>query len=271
MFLEFWLNSVAVILGLIEALFPHNAMIPDPPPLGSLRLATPDDVMRLGVVCTASFYYSEEFTWERIYHDQYPQSTIVHYRNEAVEFINEPEFITLVIEDDYDTDESSKTNATIPEDNGWEPPEKGTKVVVGMAVWKLESGSKRIGRFQNLTGNFPDVPEYDYKDVDMKRTEDFAKIVEAAEEKYIHGLPAMERIAVHPAYWRRGHGTQLAAWGVKLSDIDGVDQGVLANSMGQKLFEHVGYELLDVISVPGDTRNPKGTDFAVLKHTAQPQ
>lgn len=207
MFLQFWLNSVAVVLGLIEALFSNNAMIADPPPLGSLRLATPDDVMRLGVVCTASFYYSEEFTWERIYHDQYPQSTIVHYRHEAVEFINEPEFIALVIEDDYDTDESSKTNATIPDDNGWEPPENGTKVIVGLGVWKLESGSKRIGQFQNLTGilysnilyffsslghvldlisytgNFPDLPEYDHKDVDKKRTEDFAQIVEAAEKK----------------------------------------------------------------------------------------
>ncbi len=35
---------------------------------GALRLATPEDVLRLGVVCTEAFRYSDQFIWERPYH-----------------------------------------------------------------------------------------------------------------------------------------------------------------------------------------------------------
>ncbi|KAK4223411.1 hypothetical protein QBC38DRAFT_459353 [Podospora fimiseda] len=238
------------------------------PSFGSLKLASPDDVLRLGVVCTAGFRYSEQFIWERTAHAQYPQSTMNWFRQEVMEFIRKPEFIALVALDDYDPDESSKTEAIIPVDNGWTPPKAGTPVVVGLGVWRLQPGSPRIGKYQNETGPYPDVPEYDYKDLDRKRSQAFAHVCIEAGKKYFEGLSEMERIVVHPAYWRRGHGSTIAKWGVQLADIDSVDQGVLATSMGADLFRHVGYELITDLHVEGDEKNPEGVTFAALKHTA---
>lgn len=86
--------------------------------------------------------------------------------------------------------------------------------------------------------------------------------------RYFHGLSSMERIVVHPAYWRRGHGSAVARWGVALSDIDQLDQGVVATSMGAKLFKHVGYEWLIDLHVKGDDTNPEGVMFSLLKHKA---
>ncbi|KAL6399312.1 hypothetical protein AUP68_17858 [Ilyonectria robusta] len=78
----------------------------------------------------------------------------------------------------------------------------------------------------------------------------------------------MARIVVHPAYWRRGHGSAVARRGVALSDIDQLDQGVAATSMGAKLFKHVGYEWLTDLHVKGDDTNPEGVMFSLLKHKA---
>lgn len=79
----------------------------------------------------------------------------------------------------------------------------------------------------------------------------------------------MERIVVHPAYWRRGYGSTIAKWGVDLADIDGVDQGVLATSIGADLFRNVGYRPITDLHVEGDERDPEGVTFAALKHTAK--
>lgn len=136
----------------MEAVSSSSPSLPPPPSFGSLRLASPRDILRLGIVCTASFRYSEQFDWERTHHEQFPQSTIVWYRHSMAEFIRSPRHIVLVAVDSYDPDESSKTKAIIPEDNGWKPPDAGAEVVVGIGVWQLEASSPRIGQFQNDDG-----------------------------------------------------------------------------------------------------------------------
>lgn len=124
-------------------------LLPDPSAFRKIRLATPEDVLRLGIICTASFRYSEQFIWERPYHAEYPQDTIVFFRHEVRSLIEDPKMIVAVAVDEYDPEESSKTGATIPVDSGWTPPDRGDEVVVGIAVWQLEPGSKRIGHFQS--------------------------------------------------------------------------------------------------------------------------
>jgi len=118
--------------------------LPLPPPFGSLRLTSPRDILKLGIVCTASFRYSEQFDWERTHHEQFPQSTMVWYRHSMADFICSPRHIVLVAVDSYEPDESSKTKAIIPADNGWKPPEAGSEVVVGIGVWRLETLSRCI-------------------------------------------------------------------------------------------------------------------------------
>lgn len=76
----------------------------------------------------------------------------------------------------------------------------------------------------------------------------------------------MERVVVHPAYWKKGHGSKIAKWGVDLADLDNADQGVLATSMGANLFRHVGYEFITNLHVDGDGCDPEGVTFEALRH-----
>ena len=54
----------------------------------------------------------------------------------------------------FDPHEAKKSSAIIPPDNTAETPKTGEKVVVGVASWKLEEGSKRVGQFRNHTGSY---------------------------------------------------------------------------------------------------------------------
>ena len=128
-------------------------MVPLTPGLGKLRIASPADILRLGIVCTAGFWYSEHFHWVRPYHAQYPLDTITFFQHEVAGLLENPEFIVLAAVDAYDPQESEKTEATIPAGHGWQIPEAGEEVVVGLAVWKLEPNSKRYGQYRNDTGS----------------------------------------------------------------------------------------------------------------------
>ena len=77
----------------------------------------------------------------------------------------------------------------------------------------------------------------------------------------------MAALVVHPAYWRRGHGTDLVHWGQKLSAFDDVPQGVSAAGMGEKLYSHLGYEFVERISKPGDEDDQQGMTTAVMLYS----
>ncbi len=126
--------------------------LPATPPFGALRLASPEDIPRLGIVCVAGFIYAEPFQWERPYHAQHPLSTILFFRRDVEEFVQSPRHVVLVALDKYEPDELSKTKAVIPESHGWVPPAPGDEVVVGLAIWRLEDGSKRLGQLWNNKG-----------------------------------------------------------------------------------------------------------------------
>ncbi|KAI8317306.1 hypothetical protein K4K59_008605 [Colletotrichum sp. SAR11_240] len=122
------------------------------PPLGALRVASPREILRIGIVAAAGFRYSPVFDWERPYHEKFPTDTLLSYRREFVSCLKSPEHIVLVALDKFDPEEGSKSRIIIPENNGWEVPNAGDEVVVGVACWKLQPGSSRIGDFQNDTG-----------------------------------------------------------------------------------------------------------------------
>ncbi len=56
-----------------------------------------------------------------------------------------------------------------------------------------------------------------------------------------------------------------------LSDIDRVNQGVLATTMGAALFTHMGYEHLDDVHVEGDKEALEGMSLAVLRYNFESQ
>jgi hypothetical protein len=76
----------------------------------------------------------------------------------------------------------------------------------------------------------------------------------------------MEAVVVHPAYWGRAHGGNLVKWGMELSRIDKVKQGVLASKMGRDLYSKLEWEEMAEICLKGDEIVPQGVSSAVMKY-----
>ena len=129
-----------------------SIMFPLVPELGALRPVLCSDIPRIGIVATAGFRYSPVFQWERPYHEKYPEDTFNSYKDLFSKIIQDPQYIVLAAEDRFDPDEAKKSSAKILPDNEAKTPKAGEKVIVGVACWKLEEGSKRVGQFGNITG-----------------------------------------------------------------------------------------------------------------------
>lgn len=71
-------------------------------------------------------------------------------------------------------------------------------------------------------------------------------------------------LVVHPAYWRRGFGTELVEWGRDLARQERVVQGVVASSSGEGLCARLGFEKVGWASIEGDTGRPEGLSLAVM-------
>ncbi|RMJ14070.1 hypothetical protein BHE90_009418 [Fusarium euwallaceae] len=247
-------------------------MAPTPaPPFGLLRLASPADILRIGIVAAAGFRYSPVFDWERPKHAKFPQDTLLSYRHEFSSVIKSPEHIVLIATDKFDPNEGEKTSAIIPPDNGWvaPKPDDGDEVIVGVACWKLQPGSEREGSFQNDDAPYPELPENPKRDMDKDHCDALDECCEAAEERHFQGLATMEMVVVHPAYWRRGHGGRLARWGIDLAKLDEVCQGVIAAKMGKSLYLSLGYENLEDLHLDGDEVVPQGVDVSVMQYHAK--
>lgn len=106
--------------------------LPTAPPLGSLRLAKPSDILRIGIVATAGFRYLPVFRWERPYHARFPEDTLLSCRTQFMNALKDDDKIVLVAEDAFVPNENDFTEAIIPADNGWLAPAAGEPVVVGL-------------------------------------------------------------------------------------------------------------------------------------------
>ena len=72
---------------------------------------------------------------------------------------------------------------------------------------------------------------------------------------------------VHPAYWKRGHGSTLVTWGMNLANIDHINQGVIAARSGEKLYAALGYSLLEELRLAGDEEAPEGLRCATMVYS----
>lgn len=75
----------------------------------------------------------------------------------------------------------------------------------------------------------------------------------------------MERLVVHPAYWKRGHGTQLAQWGLDLAKVDSIKQGVISAEMGKDLYLTMGFTNLEDLHIDGDEVVPQGVTVSAME------
>ncbi|KAI8710406.1 hypothetical protein NCS52_01577200 [Fusarium sp. LHS14.1] len=216
------------------------------PPFGSLRRALPADVPRIGIVATGGYRYSPVFKNERPNHADFAGDTLLSYRHEFLSLIESREHIVFVATDKFDPNEGKMTKAIIPADDDWPMPEPDDEVVIGVACWKLSPESDRKGSIQNDNAHYPKLPENRKRDMN----EDYCDALEAccqeAEKRYFNGLPTMEALVVHPAYWRRGHGSRLVQQGIDhLAKLGGANHGVIAAETGKPLYLQLGYEELE--------------------------
>ncbi|CAH0051750.1 unnamed protein product [Clonostachys solani] len=210
---------------------------PIAPAFSALRLARLRDVPRIATVATAGFYYSPVFPWESRFHRDFPTDTFQSYEKMFADTIISPDYATLVVEDSYDPAEAEKTEATI------KPDEK-------ISAPKLQK------------------PETVLLDKSPFHADMLDEKCDAAEEKYFEGHQLVDMVVVHPAYWRRGHGTSLVKWGKALADVDRVNQGVIAADMGEKLYTSLGYgKLDDVRAVSEDGPPPHEVQVGVLRYS----
>lgn len=82
---------------------------------------------------------------------------------------------------------------------------------------------------------------------------------------YCSGFSSMNMLAVHPAYWKRGHGTELVNWGIDLCKLDDATQGVSAADMGASLYKNLGYTFVCKVEADGDEDDPEGVFTELLK------
>jgi len=229
---------------------------PPVPAFSCLRLASPQDVPRMALVSTLGFRDSEIFKFERPWYDRYPQDTIASFTNLFHEQINDPNSVVIVAEDVELPEEDPGTPSEGPDDTM--VPRK--RVVVGVCSWVFQADSARKGQF-GFSDSAPKEPSLD-RDLNKAHLTLVDGIKHAGEKKYFAGMMICDKLVVHPTYWHRGHGSALLRWGMQLSSIDRVNQGVMPSYAGEKLFLSLGYQKVDILPVPGD-EDTHGFDIAV--------
>ncbi|RFU31763.1 hypothetical protein B7463_g4607, partial [Scytalidium lignicola] len=248
------------------------------PPFSDLRLASLSNLPRIGVVAAAGFKYSQVFEFTRPYHNQYPEDTVKDYQRIFREQILDPEWIVLVKEDLFDPNEGEEGILGLGPKNRFPDPAVSSndlmeRVIVGVCSWKLEEGSHRKGDFQPPSLDLASCEEIGYseeisgfpsRDIDPERLRRVNRAIDEIEKEYFRHACLLEMIVVHPTYWRRGHGSALASWGISLTKLDNVNHGVIASKMGEVLFSSLGFEYIKHFHVEGDEDAPKGIDLAVF-------
>jgi GNAT superfamily N-acetyltransferase len=66
----------------------------------------------------------------------------------------------------------------------------------------------------------------------------------------------LSTLAVHPAYWKRGHGGRLIKWCTDLADMDHEVLAVSAQKMSIGLYERARFECREYVEVEGYERHP---------------
>ena len=251
---------------------------PPIPPFNTLRPAKISDIPRISIVAMAGFYYGTLWPHLHPHHAEYPHHTYLHYAAVFSTAVRNPNHVVLVAEDAYELDEDSKTEASLNPGDDYDVgnPREGDRVVVGVMDVRFEEGSARRGQFMDWEDEKKKEGEKRYwnegerLDSDEEHAKKYWGTVGRFEEKYVLSVlisytpkpqdkndelmtsryfknnSELDKMAVHPGYWRRGHGTALAKWATQLADMDGVSQGVAGvGSMGPRLYARVGFERLE--------------------------
>ncbi|KAK2590070.1 hypothetical protein QQS21_012258, partial [Conoideocrella luteorostrata] len=108
------------------------------------------------------------------------------------------------------------------------------------------------------------------RDLNQRHFEIWSRLEGEALHRNFANDAEMSMLVLHPEYWRKGRGSEMVRWGQNLADMDNVRQGVSAAAMGEELYLHLGYELIERISVPGDSDDPEGIRMGIRVYTPRP-
>lgn len=252
-----------------------------------LRWANPSDILRMGLVSYAGFEPTNFRAWMSPYHKRYPSDMLAFDRANAQDYLADPDYLCIVIEDNPKPDEASFTGAIIPSDDlaavrHAERAQDQGRVVVGYAVWVLNKDIMpgRVEKYsldrQHLNGAWPsvcttpdDCPTRDQHS-DHQDTA-YELLINLGDEHLKDCGVILEYLVVHPAYQRRGHGQALLKWGMEIARIDQQSVGVTAADSGMMLYEAMGWVKIMPYGMAGDEVSPKGFSGCVMKYYTQPE
>ncbi|OCK75543.1 hypothetical protein K432DRAFT_337236 [Lepidopterella palustris CBS 459.81] len=249
------------------------AMGSEPHLFDHIRLARLEDLDRIAIVAAAGFYHSPVFQFQRPYHDDYPEDTLASYHAEYEAAILDPNAAVLVAEDLPEDLESENVYEALRRVCPLTPePGANGKAIVGVLSITLQPGSKWSGQLQpkGLPTQSRSITDHQQRDICPRGGELYSKATAPAKSKYLTGRMRLATLAVHPAYWHRGHGTNLTMWCTHLADLDGVTIGVSAAKMGVKVFTKAGFSEQDRVHIEG-YRLPRDSMIAMTIEEKRPE
>ncbi|KAH7116897.1 hypothetical protein B0J11DRAFT_103544 [Dendryphion nanum] len=224
------------------------------PAFDHVRLATLSDLPRIATVAAAGFFHSPTFQFQRPYYAQFVEDTLSSYWKEYHQEIQDAAVVVLVVEDLWDDSEHDsayealRTSPSYCARNGSQG-----RVVVGVCSIDLKPGSWRIGRFQPQINEellqLYSAPNGLIRDMSPVAIKIYGEATAPAKAKYLAGNMRLSTLAVHPAYWQRGHATRLVSWCTSLADMDDVPIGVSAAPMGAAVAAKAGFEERETVRI----------------------
>ncbi|CAI6339517.1 unnamed protein product [Periconia digitata] len=224
-----------------------------------VRLATVHDLERIATVAAAGFYHSPTFKFQRKYHAKYPDDTLLSYKAEYRDSIVDPECVVLVAEDTVKDVEGLHVYDALRGAVTYKPASSLSRgrIIVGVSSISIV-GSRYVGRFQpenvldaSAASSHVQSPN---RDVCPKASQLYSAMTGPAKAKHLAGQMRLSTLAVHPAYWGRGHAQRLVHWCTQLADLEGVPVGISAAPMGAIIAAKAGFERQELVRIdPGST------------------
>ncbi|OAG07110.1 uncharacterized protein CC84DRAFT_1204701 [Paraphaeosphaeria sporulosa] len=247
------------------------ASVSSMPSLDGVRLATPEDLARIATVAAAGFFHSPTFHYQRVHYAAYPDDTLLRrheecganlgpqgcssYWSEYDRAIRDGTSVVLVAEDTLDETEGNDVYPALRDATAYTPgaSTSGSKLVVGVASVDIKPGSSYIGMFQPPRSTDQtdgrDLPANAQRDLCEERVRAYKEATTPAKIRYLQGQMRLSTLAVHPAYWNRGHATRLVGYITRLADLDGVPLGISAVPQGAIVAARAGFEERELVRV----------------------
>ncbi|KAF2740992.1 hypothetical protein EJ04DRAFT_454341 [Polyplosphaeria fusca] len=246
------------------------------PPFDNIRLATLEDLPRIATVAAAGFFWSPTFQFQRPHHASFPEDTLSSYWRCYLSELQDPAAAVLVAEDVGEQDERSHVYDALRHSPMYDTLQDGrARVVVGVCSIDLKPESWRMGQFSRSSSGrgadhqaHVDPPGHHvlYNTLDRDFSDEayavYNQMTGPAKKKYLAGKMKLTTLAVHPAYWRRGHATNLVSWCVRLADMDGVSVAVSAAPMGARVAVKAGFEEQEVVRIKRSTKENAAAHLA---------